>query len=301
MTTAFIFDIRKYSIHDGPGIRTTVFFKGCPLVCSWCHNPEGQSPTLEVMYHENRCIRCGACVEECTQQAIKMDPNSVVTNFEECIVCGTCTEFCYSEAREIIGKEMTVEEVMTEIEKDIPFYEESNGGVTFSGGEPLLQKDFLFELLKLCKLKNIHTAIDTCGYTKWDTINEVSKSVDLFLYDLKIIDDHKHKSFTGVSNKIILENLKKLLSLGCKVSIRIPIIPAFNDDEKSIKEISDYVTSLPNVNGVSILPYHHMAMEKYKRLNKNYDLNDKKEFSKEELNRIENVFQKHGLNVAVRG
>lgn len=178
-------------------------------------------------------------MEECTRQAVKMNSNSVVTDFEECIVCGTCTEFCYSEAREIVGKEMTVEEVITEIEKDIPFYEESNGGVTFSGGEPLLQKDFLIKLLRSCKLKNIPTAIDTCGYAKWDSINEVSKYADLFLYDLKIIDDYKHKSLTGVSNKIILENLKKLLSLGCKVTIRIPIIPAFNDDDKSIKEISN--------------------------------------------------------------
>ncbi len=268
MTTGMVFDIKRFSIHDGPGIRTTVFFKGCPLSCQWCHNPESQSPRPEMMFRENRCIRCRACQVVCEEGAISWDGYVVSTDMEQCTLCGDCIEVCYAEAREMVGREMTVAEVMAEIEPDIAFYDESAGGATFSGGEPLWQSDFLLHLLRACQEMDIRTALDTCGFATWETVDSVREYVDLFLYDLKPMDDARHQSFTGVSNEVILSNLRGLAERGENIILRVPTIPGINDDDDNIRQLGAYAATLPHVNRMDILPYHPTAVEKYRLLHR---------------------------------
>ena len=224
MITGKVFDIKKFSIHDGPGIRTTVFFKGCPLSCRWCHNPESQALEPEMMLWANRCIRCEACLPVCKQGAISRDGDFAPTDGEKCVLCGACVEACHAGAREIVGREMTVAQVMAEIERDVAFYDESNGGVTFSGGEPLWQAGFLLALLQACQEKEIHTALDTCGFAPWEMLDAIREHVDLFMYDLKLMDDAKHRDFTGVSNELILKNLQALSQRGHDIVLRVPIV-----------------------------------------------------------------------------
>ena len=301
MTKGIVFDIKKFSIHDGPGIRTTVFFKGCPLSCWWCHNPESQASEPELVFRESRCIRCGACLEVCTQGAISWDGDVVSTDGERCTLCGDCVQVCYAEAREIAGQEMTAAQVMTEIERDIPFYDESDGGVTFSGGEPLLQRDFLLALLRACKEKEIHTALDTCGFATWETLDSIRKHVDLFLYDLKLMDDAKHRKFTGVSNKLILANLQALSLRGHDIILRVPIIPGINNDNENIRQIGTFAAALPHLNQVDILPYHHAAVEKYRRLKKVYGLPETHPPSDERMAKIAQILEEFGLQVKTGG
>jgi len=301
LITGIVFDIKKFSIHDGPGIRTTVFFKGCALSCWWCHNPEGQSPEPELVLREGRCIRCGACLEVCDQGAISWDGDVVSTDREKCVLSGACVEVCYAEAREIVGQEMTVAQVMAEIERDIAFYDESGGGVTFSGGEPLMQQDFLLALLRACKEKEIHTAVDTCGFAPWETFDNVREHVDLFLYDLKLMDDVKHRKFTGVSNGLILRNLQALSLRGHDIALRVPIIPGINDDDENIRQTGAFAAALPHLNRVDILPYHHAALEKYKRLNKVYGLPETRPPSDERMAEITQILEEFGLQVKIGG
>jgi len=296
-----VFDIKKFSIHDGPGIRTTVFFKGCPLSCWWCHNPESQAPEPELVFRESRCIRCGTCEVVCAQGAISWDGDVVSTDGEKCTLCGDCVEVCYAEAREIAGQEMTVAQVMAEIERDIPFYDESGGGVTFSGGEPLFQLDFLFALLRACKEKEIHTALDTCGFAPWETLDDYREYVDLFLYDLKLIDDAQHRKFTGVSNELILRNLQMLSERGHNIFLRVPIVPGINDDDENIRQTGAFAAALPHLNRVDILPYHPAAVEKYKRLNKIYGLPETRPLSDERIVEIAQILEGFGLQVKIGG
>lgn len=299
--TGLISNIQKFSIHDGPGIRTTVFFKGCPLRCWWCHNPENQVAGQEVMFWSGRCIACGACLAACAQGAISMEGEIAVTDRTLCTVCGACVEACYAQAREIVGREMTVAEVIAEIEKDIPFYDESGGGVTFSGGEPLLQSDFLLALLRACKEKEIHTALDTCGFAPWETLDSIREYVDLFLYDLKLMDDAKHREFTGVSNELILRNLRMLSERGHDIFLRVPIVPGINDDDEHIRQIGAFAADLPHLNRVDILPYHHIALEKYKRLNKVYSLPEARPPSDKRITEIAQILEGFGLRVKIGG
>lgn len=301
MTTGIVFDIKKFSIHDGPGIRTTVFFKGCPLSCWWCHNPEGQAPKPELVFRESRCIRCGACLEVCDQGAISWDGDVVSTDGEKCALCGACVEVCYAEAREMVGQEMTVAQVMAEIERDVPFYDESGGGVTFSGGEPLLQQGFLLALLRACNEKEIHTALDTCGFATWETLDSIRKHVDLFLYDLKLMDEAKHRKFIGVSNELILKNLQMLSKRGYNICLRVPIIPGINDDAENIRQIGTFAAALPRLNQVDILPYHRAAAEKYDRLNKVYGLPETRPPSDERMAEITQILRGFGLQVKTGG
>jgi len=287
-----IFNIQRFSLHDGPGIRTVVFFKGCPLRCLWCHNPEGQFLKKEMVFWDERCIGCKTCLNTC--------PNSAVNDTEKCLLCGKCVEACPSGAREIAGREMTVEEVMDEIKKDIPFYEESSGGVTFSGGEPLLQKDFLISLLEFCKEKGINTAIETCGYSSWEVLSNVSRLTDLFLFDLKIMDEESHRKFTGVSNNIILENLRKLSSVHKKIIVRIPVIPGVNDNIENINKTADFILSL-GIKEAHLLPFHSAGIEKYRRLRREYKFTIDDFQRKDGLSLFSNIFKEKKINVKIGG
>jgi pyruvate formate lyase activating enzyme len=296
-----VFDVKKFSIHDGPGIRTTVFLKGCPLSCWWCHNPESQARARELVFHENRCIHCGTCEAICLQQAISSNGDVMVTDGERCTLCGDCVEVCYAEAREIVGQEMTVAQVMAEIERDIVFYDESGGGVTFSGGEPLLQRDFLLALLRACQEKEIHTALDTCGFARWETLDSMRGYVDLFLYDLKLMDDARHRKFTGVSNQVILQNLQALSRRGHDIVLRVPIIPGINDDDENIHQLSAFAAALPHLNRIDILPYHQTGAEKYHRLNKAYGLSEVRPPSEGRIIEIVEMIRGFGLQVKIGG
>jgi len=300
MTTGTVFNIQRYSIHDGPGIRTTVFLKGCPLNCWWCQNPESRLSGQEMVFWGDRCIGCGACSTICPSGAIQIKNGIPVTEKEKCILCGKCIEKCPALAREMIGEKLTTEEVIKEIEKDLIFYEESGGGVTFSGGEPLEQSEFLEGLLNGCREKKIHTAVDTSGYISWGILNKIHSKVDLFLYDLKIMDKKRHKKYTGVSNEIILENLEKLSSVHNNIFVRFPVIPDINDDYQNIRKIGEFLSSLEIIQ-VNLLPYHYIGIDKYRRLGMTYKLADIQPSSEEKLSEISVILRKFNLNVKLRG
>jgi pyruvate formate lyase activating enzyme len=265
-----IFNIQRYSIHDGPGIRTTIFLKGCPLSCIWCQNPESQSHKLEIFYNAERCVGCGKCITVCPVKAIKMlDSGKVATDRNICTGCGTCVEACPENAREHIGKYMTVREVFEEARKDEIFYKRSGGGVTLSGGDPFAQADFSAGILKLCKEAGIHTAVEICGYTQWKVMEPILPYVDLVLYDLKHMDPDEHKKLTGVPNKLILENIKKIHKLNIMIFMRIPVIPGYNDSLQNIEATVDFVVNEldPSIQ-VNILPYHRLGESKVVQLEK---------------------------------
>jgi len=302
MRNGIVFDIKRYAIHDGPGIRTTVFLKGCLLNCPWCHNPEGKSTEQEFMWWKERCMGCRDCQNACPNGAISFPDDSFVLDKSKCDFCGVCVESCYSQALKLVGEKMTVTQVIKEIEKDMAFYDESGGGASLSGGEPLLQPDFSHNLLKACKELGIHTAVDTCGHTDSDAILKISKYTDLFLYDLKVINDQKHIKFTGVSNKLILENLKKLSQNQKRIIVRFPLVPGFNDDEKDISEIGEFISSLNIVKELSILPFHKAGMEKSKRLNKPEELNSHNHSpSDETLSEVGKRLKAFGLKIQIGG
>jgi len=299
-TTGTVFDIARYSTHDGPGIRTTVFFKGCPLDCWWCHNPESQSPEPQLVFRVDRCIRCLSCFEVCPNQAIVLADGNPETLSDKCRLSGDCVRACKSGAREIAGKRVTVFDLMEEIEKDTVFYDESGGGVTFSGGEPFMQPIFLHTLLKLCKERKIHTAVETCGFVDSATLLTTCPYVDVYLYDLKVVDNEKHQRFTSVSNKVILENLEQLSRSHDRIIIRFPLIPGVNDDE-DVSQVGEFVSSLESVEEVDILPYHKLGIEKYTRLGMRYRMAGIEPLPSEEVTKIANRLRSFGLKVKVGG
>lgn len=246
---ATIFDIQRGSFVDGPGIRTTVFFKGCNLQCKWCHNPESQSKNKQILFYRDKCTGCGKCKSVCPY------------HFEQCDFCGRCALYCPNDAREICGKEYTVEEVLSEILKDKEYYNET-GGVTFSGGECMLQIDFLKALLEKCKENGIHTAVDTAGNVSWEYFEKILPHTDLFLYDVKCFSEDLHKDGTGVSNRLILENLQRLSKNKAEIVVRIPVIPEFNGNDYEMQKIADYLKDL-RIKKVELLPYHAMGEHKW--------------------------------------
>ena len=296
-----IFDIKRYAIHDGPGIRTTVFFKGCPLRCRWCHNPESWKNNPELSVRFSRCIGCGRCTEVCSRNAITMVDNRPVTDLEKCNLCGECINVCLTGAREIIGSWTTVSQVMAEVEKDRIFYDQSGGGVTFSGGEPLYQYNFLLALLENCRSSGIHSAVDTTCYAKRDIIQRVAAQTDMFLCDIKHMDPQIHKEYTGVDNSLILENIRYLAQTGANIKIRIPVIPGFNDDDKNIEMTAQFVKSLETIEQVDILPYNSGGLEKATRLADDLEIMKKVTPNNGEMENIKKNLQEFGFKVTIGG
>ncbi len=270
----YIFDIQHFSTHDGPGIRTAVFFKGCPLHCRWCYNPESQRFQPELMVRESLCSACGACVETCPEGALAMVEGKIRVTRDLCKYCGACIKACPEGALQMVGRRASVKEVMEEISRDAAFYEQSGGGVTFSGGEALTQSGFLLALLLECHKLNIHTTLDTSGYVPWSTFSALMPFIDLYLYDLKIMDHHKHLDLVGEANYLILENLERLSYFKKKIILRVPIIPGCNDDEENLKAVGKFAASLDSVILVELMPYSQQGVKKYKRLGRDYALKD---------------------------
>lgn len=297
----FIFDIKKYAIHDGPGIRTTVFLKGCPLRCQWCHNPESWKVYPELNFRHERCIRCGRCIEVCSQGAIRLVDERPVTDVEKCQLCGQCVDACPAGAREIIGQQMTVAEVMSEVEKDIIFYDQSGGGVTFSGGEPLMQPEFLLTLLTQCRAQAIHTAIDTSCYAEPQIIEKVSEKADLFLCDIKHMDNQMHERFTGAGNSLILDNIKRLSKADKNIIIRIPVIPGFNDDHANIEATGEFISTLSGVVRIDILPYNRGGKVKSSRLIAAAELMETERPDEKKLDFISKNLRKYDFEVKIGG
>lgn len=300
---AFLFDIKRFSINDGPGVRVTVFFKGCPLSCKWCHNPESQSFKTEKLYNKNKCIGCDSCVEICPENALTLTKTEgIITDFEKCVLCGKCADVCPTHATEISGKEYSEDEILSIVLKETNMMDFSDGGVTFSGGEPLMYPEVLKKLLIRCGEENIHRAVDTCGYVKTLVIEKIMPYTDLFLYDLKLMDSEQHKKWTGVNNELILENLRFISDNLKPFHIRIPLVDGVNSDDENIEETISFLLSLkrkPDV--VGLLPYHNIAQKKYEKLGKIYDDEGMLEPSKERQKRILEKFIQNGLTARIGG
>jgi len=301
VSSGLVFNIQKYSIQDGPGIRTTVFLKGCPLRCWWCHNPESLSPKPEIVILEARCRLCGECLQVCPNDAIFAENGGFRYDVEACALCGTCVEACPSGARQMVGTRMTVPEVMAEISKDRIFYDDSRGGVTFSGGEPLMQPRFLRDLLAACRAQSIHTTVDTCGFGTREYLLSIAPLTDLFLYDLKAIDEVKHLQYTGVSNSSILENLLALGRVHSNIWIRLPLIPGLNDDDGQLEATARFAASIPGVRQINVLPYHKTAIHKFRRLGRPYRLEQIPDPTPEHLERVRQKLGAFGLTVKTGG
>jgi pyruvate formate lyase activating enzyme len=299
MTSGRITQIQRYSVHDGPGIRTTVFLKGCPLDCWWCHNPETRSVHPEVIWVETRCTGCDECREVCPQGGpIFADLPKDGTS---CIACGNCVQACPADARKLVGCEMTVADVLAEVLKDRIFFDDSGGGVTLSGGEPLGQMPFVRELLQACRQQGIHTAVDTCGFAAPADLLAIVPWTDLFLYDLKMMDLMRHIQFTGVSNEPILDNLKTLGAVHNNLWVRIPLIPGVNDHPDELTAMARFAASVPGVRQVNLLPYHATAVAKFRRLHQPYRLDEVGRPSPEQMELSAEPFRALGLTTILGG
>jgi len=301
MLKGMIFNIERYAVHDGPGIRTIVFLSGCQLRCLWCANPEGQKLKPQFAFFLDKCTGCMKCLSVCPNKAIEQINGKIVMNWNKCKRCLKCVEVCPNEARESLTKVMTSKEILEEVIKDIPFYRRSNGGVTLSGGDPLMQIDFASEILKLCKEREIHTVIETSGFADWDDFVKILKYTDFIFYDIKHMDTKKHKYGTGVSNEKILENLKKITNLykDINVVVRIPVIPNFNDSEENITNTAKFVKSFKNIRKIELLPYHKLGVIKYERIGKPYLLKDLNAPRSEDLIKLKNIIEANNIKCEI--
>ena len=294
-----VFDIQRFSIHDGPGIRTIVFLNGCPLSCKWCSNPESQILKPVIMYQSMNCIHCGRCVTACKKNAIDFE-NKGFINREICTACGECVNVCPASALTLKGRKMTVEQVIKELKKDAINYRRSGGGITLSGGEPLVQSDFSKELLKAAKAQGWHTAIETTGYANKKVIEEVFQYIDLVLMDIKNINSSIHKEYTGVTNEIILENARRISEITNTV-VRVPVIPEFNSSKERILEICNFVKTLNDVKTIHLLPYHTYGQNKYELLGRNYLMKQTISLSEDEIDRLKELVEDQNINCIIGG
>ncbi len=290
-----IFNIQKFSIHDGPGIRTTVFLKGCSMRCAWCHNPESMATHPEIVFFPSKCIGCHRCFDACPTGALRLDDGQRVYDRGACRLCGRCADACYAEAIVLEGREASSEEIVAEILKDKPFYDNSGGGATCSGGEPLLQADFVADVFARCRRAGVHTALDTAAHVPWHAFEKVLPHTDLVLLDLKLIDPERHREATGVGNARILANARRLAQAGLPVWVRIPVIPGYTDDDDNIAAIAEFVEGLANVAQVELLPYHCFAEGKYQRLERDYPLHGAQPPPKEHMDHLVGLVEGHGL------
>ncbi|MBE5751278.1 MAG: glycyl-radical enzyme activating protein [Clostridiales bacterium] len=289
-----IFEIKRFSVHDGDGIRTTVFFKGCSLKCAWCHNPESFTFSSELAFFQEKCAHCGTCVAVCPQNAHTIQDGKHVFSREKCTACGACISVCPNAALQLFGKEVTVDELLSELLEDKAFYDTTNGGVTLSGGECLLQADFCAELLKRLKENGVHTAVDTCGFVPRTEIDKILPYTDVFLYDMKAYDENVHIRCTGKSNAVILDNLRYISKRGVAIEIRIPFVPTYND--KEIESIGNFLREVEGIRKVKVLPYHNLAASKYTALGKRNDLPQTIP-TETQLEYARNVLRAYGLTV----
>ena len=300
--TPLIFDIKRYAINDGPGIRIAIYFKGCPLRCSWCHNPESQSPKVQKLYSASKCIGAQDCIAVCPENALVLTPAGIETNFETCTLCGLCADACPTKAIEMSGDLYSSEKLMEIIERERVHIEHSGGGVTFSGGEPLMHAGFLLEILKACGEKNLHRTVDTCGFTPTKTLLEVAKHTDLFLYDLKVMDSVQHKKWTGKDNRLILKNLRKLAESGANINLRIPFVKHVNTGTEEVIKMAEFIAAIHGQKPViNILPYHNIARGKYEKLQQKHTEENMETPTEEEIGEAIRIFRSYGLRVEIGG
>jgi len=297
-----VYDLQRFAIHDGPGIRTLVYMKGCPLNCLWCSSPQSQKPSPEILHVELNCKKCGRCVEACPIEVIKLsEKEGIKIDRELCTSCGQCVETCLNQALKLVGNHMTVEELFQEIIKDNPFYRRSNGGVTVGGGESTMQYEFVTAFLKRCKQSYIHTAMETCGYVKWEHLEKLLEYLDLVYFDIKHMDPLVHKKLTGVSNELILENVRKS-SLLRSIIIRIPLIPGYNDSDENILNTAIFTVKLgKNLQRIELLPYHKFGTQTYGYLNREYKLADIEPPSDEDMIRLKEIVESCGIRAQIGG
>lgn len=296
-----IFSIERYAVHDGAGIRTMVYLKGCPLRCLWCANPEGQEARSQLFFFAERCIACGRCLAACPSGAARRDGEGRITHDPAlCRGCGGCVETCYAEARRLFGRPMTVAEVMVEVLRDRAFYRQSGGGVTVSGGEPTAQAGFVGELLRECRRQGLHTALETCGHCDWPQLAVIAEQLDLALYDVKHMDPGEHRRLTGVSNDLILSNLRRLAKLGTvEIRVRVPVIPGYNDDRQNMAALAEFVADLPAVAGVEMLGYHPYGAGKYARCGRESTLTHLEPPSQDRLEELAGIVRELGVRCQV--
>lgn len=295
--SALIMDIKRFAVHDGPGIRTTFFLKGCPLKCIWCHNPEGISFYSEMAYYQHKCINCGECISICPTGAHAFDQTGHSFQRDKCISCMKCESVCLGEAMKSFGRILDIEKAVQIAREDIKFYNFSNGGVTVSGGEPLTKSDFVYHFFKKLKADNIHTAVDTCGAVDWSNFEKVLPVTDMFLYDIKHIDSEAHKRLTGSGNERILDNLVKLSETGKQIEIRMPLVPGCNSDDQTVHAIGSFLGRLSNIEKMRILPYHSLARSKYAALNIIDTMPDVASPDNSFIEHVVDIIRSYGINV----
>ncbi|HEX2924256.1 MAG TPA: glycyl-radical enzyme activating protein [Chloroflexota bacterium] len=299
--TGLVFNIQRYSIHDGPGIRTTVFLKGCPLRCLWCCNPESQSAQIEIGSYPDSCVGCGNCAADCPRGAIEVGPGGACLDRARCDRCGICAGVCVAGGLRQIGMRRGVADVVREVERDRTFYRISSGGVTLSGGEPTVQPEFALGLLRACKDRGIHTAMESCGHTGWDELASLLPHLDLLLYDIKQVDPERHRSLTGVSNHLILDNARRAAKSEVQMIVRVPMIPGCNDDEESVRALVDFVASLERVKEFHLLPYHRLGLNKHAALGTEALFDTTEAVSGDALSLAGKLAEVSGLTVQVGG